>query len=192
MPPINLQQFLANASHRVIPDSRGGTVVNDIDTDLRAVIDLTPQSDQIEWDGHVITASVSGTQPQFSVPQTAIEAVTIYHHIAVQRDDNPDASAHWFISVAYPGIGAAIEVVNTFIDERRMSDLLASKFSSAAGTLVRNARPLIVWPRGSLIIQRLGTIGVGEAVRAQYVRQVKGGPATAEQVNDLQGGFGVP
>jgi len=186
---VPLQQFLADASRLVIPSGRGLTVIKDILQDMRGVVDFTPQASRIEWDQHLLTATVTSA-PQFSVPQTAFNVTTIYHHISVQRLVGAGTD-DWFVSVSYPGLSVPIQVLRNSVPEADgMVDLLALNFPGSGQRLImREARPLILWPRASLIVQRTADILGSQSVRMQYVREIIGAPFSAELVDDITGGF---
>jgi len=185
--PVDLQQFLARSDISKIPSSRGLTVINDILRDMRGIVDFSPQASEIEWDSHLLTAVVTAT-PQFSIPPTAFNETTHYHHIGIDRLDNP-TTARWFVSVSYPGLANPIRVVDLSINEVNNRDLLSLEVAAAATNVGRRGRPLIIWPQGSVIIQRVGDILGTERVRVEYVREVVGGPFSAEVQDDLTGGF---
>lgn len=188
MPPIDKQRFLAGVQRRIVPPTVGVSDLNELMAQVRAVLDVTPQTDQVEWDSHLLTATVTST-PQFSIPETAFNEITEYKHVAIQRLDNPASSAGWIMTVSYPGLAVAIRVIGTNTAEANMQDLLASRPALAVSNTNVYGQPIVVYPRGSIIVQRIGDILGGERVRMQYVRVVRGGPASAELQTDLTGGF---
>ncbi|MFQ5937759.1 MAG: hypothetical protein ACE5LB_15250 [Acidiferrobacterales bacterium] len=187
MSPLDLHQFLANAQEFTVPNPDGATRINQLFQEMLGVIDLTPQSHRVEWDSHRLTATVTAT-PQFSVPESAINATTVYHHIGVQREDSP-TTRNWFVTVQYPGLSSAIEVLRAAVDETQVVDLLSADNAPAATRKAGFRQPLIVWPRGTLIIQRDGSILGGHSALCEYVRVIEGAPGTAQIQTDLTGGF---
>ncbi len=187
---VPLQQFLAGAIPRTIPSGRGASVLTDISQNLQAVFDLTRQASLVEWDAHTITAAVTST-PQFAVPQTAFNVTTVYHHIGVQRVLGIVDTVDWFASVSYPGLSVPIQVIRVSVEEGDgMVDMIGMAFPGSGQRFVyRNAQPLVIWPGGSLIVQRSVTILGTDSVRMEYVREIIGGPNSAQLQTDLTGGF---
>lgn len=184
--PFDLQRYLAIASERVIPSGRGLTVIKDILQEMRGVIDLTPQSTEIEWDDHFLTATVTSF-PQFSIPATAFDEITVYHHLSVLSV--PGGTAPWFATVSYPGLGFPIRFLEAIISDTTTRDLLRVDPAGDIRKTIALGAPLVVFPTGSLLIQRGTAILGAETSRCSYVRQVFGGPASAELQTDLTGGF---
>lgn len=176
----HLQEFLAGAINKVAPSATGLTVINDILTDMRGVIDLTPQASVLEWQTSTITMSVSSSVPEWTMPAVAFDEITVYHHISVQRLDNPVSGSTWIVNIEYPTM-EPLTAVRRAMNEGFDGDMLALGGSLGSTTFERS-QPLLVYPQGILRVCRKDSVTIGDKARMQFVRCIIGGPARAQPV----------
>jgi len=188
MPTPNTREYLVNALNRLAPDQRNRTVISDIMEELQGVVDLTSSAKQIEWDEVDITAATSGT-PTFTIPAPTIQAVTCYRHIFLDGIILPSVNQDWSIQVRYPGFSQPYTVVRVDIKEAQAHDLLAMNNQGGVGSVQKFSQPLYVFPSGILTVVRGAEALTTAQYRCAYVREILGGPFSAQLEADMTGAF---
>lgn len=187
MPPIDSQRFLSQAQNKVTPEARGDTAINRFDPLMKGVVNFTPQTTQIQFSSVRLTSGIAFT-PTFTMPVVGQDEIMTYFHLAVLREVNPDGAAPWTATVNYPGFLFPIEVMNVKFDESQVFDMLGQVYletATAFGRILRYARPITVYPGGTLVIFRQAAVLANDPVVFQYVRERAGGPGSAEFVPDI-------
>ena len=173
---VDLKQFLAAAVSRVVPTQYAQPVVEDVSQEMAFVLDLTPQAKKIEW----LTASFTLTgvnHPRFVFPAVPDDETHVYRHIGAS--DSAAGVQGWDVSVSYSPIGRAF--LQTFqMNLGSNNQNLLSSSATGSSLNVTGGRPLIVYPRGILTVERGADGALNDVIDLDVLREVIGGPLTAQ------------
>jgi len=176
------QKFIAAAQDRLVPNQINPQLIKEMFPALFGTIDFTAQATRIEWATATVTLSGSN-KPQFDFPAAPIDEIHVYRHIGVSNSAGA-GNETWRLSIAYPGVTNRFQEAFTVNTTEPNLNILTLGPASSSGAQ-RMGRPWLVYPQGALRV-RAGASGVvTEVFTCNVIREVLGGPQSAQILNDL-------
>jgi len=176
------QNFIASAQDRLIPNQTNPQLLKELVPALFGTVDLTAQATRIEWATATVTLTGSN-KPQFDFPAVPADEIHVYRHIGVSNSAGA-GNETWRLEVAYPGVTNRFQEGFTVnLTEPNLNILTIGPASSSNAQ--RMGRSLLLYPQGALRVGA-GASGVAtEVFTCNVLREVLGGPFSAQIVNDL-------
>jgi len=182
MVPPTIQEFLAEALNRTLPSpSNLGGFPSLFDVML-PILDFTAASRRIQWATGTITLT-GVTHPRFEIPAVPVDEIHVYH--AMAASDSVGAGGEtWRVLSSYPGVTFPfLEQFSTNVNADGRNFLSSGTRSDA--TAIRNARPYIVYPRGSVRIERIANGALNDVLTLSVLREILSGPFSSEFEDEL-------
>jgi len=179
---VPLQTFLATALGNIVPGAAQPQAGQTIHETIVPCLTLEDQASRIEWQTLCVVATIAA-KAVFTFPAVPRDEIHFYRLLAGHLTVGGSFNIEWKATLEYPGFESQIAEVDAAVEEIPGLNILNRPTPNSPDRFLQHAtQPIRVYPRGVLRFCRVPAVAIGDRVCVTFLRQVYGGPASAESV----------